>query len=211
MRARLRVLVQPFSSVTHAESTTYGGPGREQRKAALMDNGRRKFLQKWRAVLRAHGPSKLSAAPKNEKWLRDHDDVFDQATRLYSFRVLLLALCDDDNNNNNNNNNNNEHNEGDFGHLSSSSSGRQSGQSGERRRRGRLGGLSLRLLATVRVLVACRAHVTIVFANRNGDEVRSTKKLAQQKKLAILSPIALLRRECCAYYSSSLHGDLHCI
>ena len=50
-RARLRVLVQPFSSVTHAESTTYGGKGHEAKKAALMDGGRRKFLTKWKSVL----------------------------------------------------------------------------------------------------------------------------------------------------------------
>ena len=66
IRARLRVFVQPFASVTHAESTTYGGQGREAKKASLMEEGRRKFLSKWKRVLLFHGPSKIESAPKNE-------------------------------------------------------------------------------------------------------------------------------------------------
>jgi predicted metalloendopeptidase len=31
------VIFQPFSGVTHAESTTYGGKGKEKQKEALLD------------------------------------------------------------------------------------------------------------------------------------------------------------------------------
>jgi hypothetical protein len=127
--AGLRVVFQPFSGVTHAESTTYGGKGKEQQKQSLMDSGRRKFHEKWKSVLSYHGPSKLSHAPKNEKWLRDHDDVFDHATRHYAFRVLLLCL-------------------------------HENGPTP----------VPPRLWATLRVLLACRAHVTVAFVNRNCDE-----------------------------------------
>jgi len=67
------VVFQPFSGVTHAESTTYGGKGKEEQKQALMDSGRRKFHDKWRSTLRFHGNSKISHAPVNEKWLKVGD------------------------------------------------------------------------------------------------------------------------------------------
>jgi hypothetical protein len=58
-----------------------------------VQSGRTKFEKKWRSVLAYHGPSKFNWMEKNEKWLRDHDDVFNHATRsilslyIYSIRV----------------------------------------------------------------------------------------------------------------------------
>lgn len=156
VRARLRVFVQPFASVTHAESTTYGGKGREAKKSSLMEEGRRKFLSKWKRVLLFHGPSKIESAPKNEKWLRDHDDVFDQATRLYSFRILFLAFCNDP-------------------------------TTGENL-------LDDRLLTTIRVYLAARAHITVVFVNRNGDEVTLSRLRWMGVSVIPLNELVLTQR-----------------
>ncbi len=41
-------------------------------------------------------------------------------------------------------------------------------------------------------------------------EVRSTNKACNSSTMTILAPIALLGRECCAYYLFSSHGNLHC-
>ena len=75
--------------------------------------------------------------------------MFDQATRLYSMRVLLLALCD----------------EGSGDGATTSGQTNTNGNNSNKKEP-----LNPRLLTTVRVLLAARAHVTIVFANRNGDE-----------------------------------------
>mmetsp|Transcript_8391 Transcript_8391/g.10906 ORF Transcript_8391/g.10906 Transcript_8391/m.10906 type:complete len:638 (+) Transcript_8391:132-2045(+) len=150
----LNVLYQPFSIVTHAESTTYGGKGKEQAKASLMESGRSKFEKKWRSVLTPyHGPSKFAWAPKNEKWLKDHDDVFDHATRLYSFRVLFLAIIDAKD------------------------------------------PLNGRLLASLKVFFAAKAHVTIVFVNRNADEASLAKLQWLGCSVIPLNELVLLQRQ----------------
>ena len=166
----LRVLVQPYSRVTHAESTTYGGKGKERAKEKLMEHGQAKFYNKWKQALTFHGASKLNRAPKNEKWLRDHNDVFDHATRHYSSRVLFLALATD---------------------FSSSSANPSSSSLARRNGRGGMSGdtssssssgdaisnlfLSPRLAGQLRVLLATRAHVTVVFANRNADPATAAR------------------------------------
>ena len=42
------------------------------------------------------------------------------------------------------------------------------------------------------------------------NDVRPTKKACNSSTMTILAPIALLGRECYAYYLFSLHGNLHC-
>jgi hypothetical protein len=158
-RAGLRVLVQPFAKVTHAESTTYGGAGREALKAQLMARGQAKFFAKWRATLAFHGSSKLSRAPPHDKWLRDHDDVFDHASRLYAYRVLVLALAADP--------------PPPPRHRPLGSAyaadALATGAADPASTSAQLLLLPPRLLGQLRVLLATRAHVTVVFANRNAD------------------------------------------
>lgn len=155
----LRVLVQPYARVTHAESTTYGGKGKERAKEKLMEHGQAKFYNKWKHALTFHGASKINRAPKNEKWLRDHNDVFDHATRHYSSRVLFLALATD------------------FASTSPTALARKDGGGADGGDASSGSNLFLppRLAGQLRVLLATRAHVTIVFANRNADPATAAR------------------------------------